>query len=313
MSDQIPTSFVKQFSANVFHLSQQKGSRLAPLVRNETQRGDSAFFDRIGAATATQKTSRHMDTPQIDTPHSRRRVTLVDYVYADLIDSADKIRSLNDPTSDYAMAAMWAMGRAKDDEIISAALGTAYGGVDGSSSVPLGNGQKVVATDGVDTDGVNLNVATLRRAKKTFDANDVDEMIMRHIVISSSQLESLLDETEVTSSDFNTVKALVRGEINTFLGFNFVRSERLDTTDSTTTFTLASGAVGSGSQTLAVGARRCFAWAQDGILLSTGMEVRGRISERDDKNYSTQVFAEMGVGSTRMEEEKVVEILCAES
>ena len=143
MSTQIPTAHVKQFSANVFHLSQQKGSRFRIAVRNESLRGKSGFFDRIGSVVAQKLTSRHSDTPQIDTPHSRRRVTMVDYAHADLIDEQDKIRTLFDPANPYAQAFMWAMGRAMDDEIISGALGTAFGGEDGGTSVTLPNSQKV--------------------------------------------------------------------------------------------------------------------------------------------------------------------------
>ena len=47
---------------------------------------------------------------------------MVDYEYADLIDNQDKIRTLIDPTSSYALAAAYAIGRAMDDEIISAAI-----------------------------------------------------------------------------------------------------------------------------------------------------------------------------------------------
>jgi len=311
MSSEITTAFVKQFSANVFHLSQQKGSRLAPLVRNESQRGKSAFYDRIGAVTAQKRVSRHADTPQIDTPHSRRRVTLVDYEWADLIDDADKLRMLIDPTSDYAQAAMWALGRAKDDVIIENALGNAYGGEEGASTVTLAAANKVAAFDGTATTGTNLNIKTLRKVKETFDANDVDESIPRYIAIGSSQLQALLGETAIQSADYNTVKALVQGEIDTFLGFKFIRTERLATLVGSFGYNKDTGAVESG-ETFAAGARRCFAWAQDGLLLATAKDVTGKISERADKSYSTQVYACMGIGATRMEENKVVEILCNE-
>ena len=312
MSSEITTAFVKQFSANVFHLSQQKGSRLAPFVRNESQRGKSAFYDRIGAVTAQKRTSRHADTPQLDTPHSRRRVTLVDYEWADLIDDADKLRMLIDPTSDYAQAAMWALGRAKDDVIIENALGNAYGGEEGSSTVTLADANKVAAFDGSATTGNNLNLQTLRKVKEKFDANDVDESIPRYIAIGSSQLNSLLGETSITSADFNSVKALVQGEIDTFLGFKFIRTERLATLAGSFTYNKDTGAYNSGSQTFDASARRCFAWAQDGLLLATAKDVTGKISERADKSYSTQVYACMGIGATRMEENKVVEVLCNE-
>jgi hypothetical protein len=314
MSSEITTAFVKQFSSNVFHLSQQKGSRLAAAVRNESQTGKSAFYDRIGAATAVKRTSRHADTPQIDSAHSRRRVTLSDYEWADLIDDVDKLRMLIDPTSDYAQAAMWALGRAKDDVIIEQALGTAYGGEEGATQVTIPLSQQIGAFDGSSTTGVNLNVATLRLAKEILDANDVDESIPRFLALGSSQLNNLLGETSVTSSDFNTVKALVQGEIDTFLGFKFIRTERLLQTSSTSgNWNKDTGKFVTGAgQTFATSARRCFAWASDGLLLATAKDIQGKVSERADKSYSTQVYASMGIGATRMEEEKLIEILCIE-
>ena len=56
----------------------------------------NAFFDQVGVATAVKRTTRHADTLQVDTPSSRRRVSLVDYEYADLIDNQDKVRTLID-------------------------------------------------------------------------------------------------------------------------------------------------------------------------------------------------------------------------
>ena len=309
MSTEITEAFVQQFRSDIFHLSQQKGSRLRSMVRNESQNGKSQFFDRLGSVTAQKKTGRHSDTPLIDTPHSRRRVTLNDYEHADLIDSADKIRLLIDPASPYSQAFMWAFGRAMDDEIISAALGNAYSGEDGSTTVSWPNTQKLVSV--ASSAGANLNVQALRRAKKKLDEADVDPSIPRHLAHQASQAENLLGETEVTSADYNTVKALVQGEINTFMGFNFVRLQRLNTQSGTLAFDTTSGAVGSGGGD-ADTYRRCIAWAEDGLLLSIGRDMVTRIGERADKSYSTQVYAEMGIGSTRLEEEKVVEILCAE-
>lgn len=314
MSNQIPTHFVDQFNSNVFHLAQQKGSRLQGAVRNESQNAESAFWDRIGSVDAIKRSGRHMDTPQLDTPHSRRRVTLEDYIYADLIDNPDLIRSLNDPTNDYAVAAINAMGRAKDDEIIAAALGNAFGGQKGGTAVPFPTAQRLAASDGATAAGVNLNVASLRRIKEKYWANEVEMDAGMFIGVSGSQLFSLLGETEVTSADFNTVRALVNGEVNQFMGFEFLHSERLDRETAAVTFDLSTHAVGAGAGTLPFAtSRRCFAWERNGLLLSTGQEIKTRISERPDKNYSTQVFVEMGVGATRMEEVRVVEILCNEA
>jgi hypothetical protein len=283
MSSNITTAFVQQYSANIQMLSQQMGSLLRDKVRLESVVGKNAFFDQVGAVTAVEKTSRHSDTPQIDTPHARRRVSLADYEFADLIDQQDKVRLLIDPTSSYAQAAAMAMGRAMDDVVISAALGTAFTGETGSTS--QANTNQIVHG------GVGLTITKLRQAKETLDLGSVDPSIPRNIIVSPKQITDLLGTTEVTSSDFNTVKALANGEINSFLGFNFIVSNRLAKSGTT---------------------RSCIAYAQDGIALGVGKDVNARIDERADKSYATQVYYCMSIGATRMEEAKVVEVQATE-
>ena len=94
MSSQITTSFVEQYSSNIAMLSQQMGSKLRSSVDVETVTGKNAFFDQVGVTAAQLRTSRHGDTPQIDTPHSRRRVSLATYEWGDLVDDADKVSFL---------------------------------------------------------------------------------------------------------------------------------------------------------------------------------------------------------------------------
>ena len=287
MSSQITTAFVQQYSNNVQMLSQQKGSLLRNVVDAETIVGKNAFFEQVGQATAQKRVSRHSDTPQIDTPHARRRVSMVDYEYADLIDKQDQVRTLIDPTSSYAQAAAFALGRAMDDEIISAVSGTAFSGETGSTSVPLPSAQKITESG---TDG--LTIAKLRNAKELFDSASVDPSIPRYIVVGPKQISDLLGTTQVTSSDFNTVKALANGEINSFLGFNFITSNRLS---------------------IASSKRLCLAFAMDGVKLALGQDIMTRIDERSDKGYATQVYVCMTMGATRMEEEKVVTIQAHEA
>jgi len=290
MSNQITTAFVQQYSSNVQMLSQQMGSVLREAVDVESVVGKNAFVDQVGKTTAVLRTSRHADTPQIDTPHSRRRVSLADYEWADLIDNADKVRLLIDPTSSYAKAAAAAMGRAMDDVIIAALGGTAYTGETGSTSVTLPTAQKTATSD--QSDG--LTVAKLLSAKKILDLADVDPSLPRFIVCGPTQISDLLNTTEVKSSDYNTVKALAMGQLDSFLGFKFIMSNRLkfDATNTTD--------------------RLVYAFTSDAIKLAIGQDVVARIDERADKSYSTQVYYSMSIGATRMEEEKVVQIPCNE-
>jgi hypothetical protein len=291
MSNQITTAFVQQYGANVQMLSQQMGSRLREAVDVESITGKNAYFEQIGSVAAQVRTSRHASTPQIDTPHSRRRVSLADYEWADLIDDADKVRMLIDPTSSYAKAAANAMGRSIDDVIITALGGTAYSGETGATSVALPSTQKFATSN--QSDG--LTIAKLLDAKKKMDLADVDPSLPRYVVCGATQISDLLNTTEIKNSDFNTVKALAQGQVDSFLGFKFIMSNRLSFDASNTDDRLV------------------FAFTKDAIKLAIGKDVTARISERDDKSYSTQVYYCMSVGATRMEEEKVVQIPCHEA
>lgn len=294
MSIQITTAFIQQYRANVEHLVQQKGSRLRPLVRTETQNAEFDFYDRIGATSAQEVTGRHQDTPLINVPHDRRRVSLRDFDWADLIDRPDRIRMLIDPTSPYSQNAAYALGRKMDEVILDAAFGSVYTGKTGSSTVSFPAGQQV-AVDYVETGSAansGLTIGKLRRAKQILDQNEVDPTERRYIAMTAKQMTDLLRTTEVTSADYNTVRALVQGEINSFMGFEFVRTELVRTNASSH--------------------RRCVAWAQSGLLLAVGQDIVTDIGPRRDKRNSTQVYVSASFGATRMEEEKVVEIICAE-
>ena len=277
MSNQITTAMVEQYKSNVLMLAQQKGSKLRGTVRSEMVTGKNAYFERIGAVDMVDATSRHDDTPQIDTPHSRRRVSLTTSRFADLIDNADKVRTLIDPTSPYAMNAAWAAGRKMDAVIVAALAGNAYAGVAGATTVALPSAQKVAAAS------AGLTIAKLRSAREILLAADIDLDMGATCIINPAGLTDLLSATEITSSDYNTVKALVQGQVDTFLGFKFRVSTQ-------------------------VTALKAFVYAKNSVVLAIGSEPNVRISERADKNYATQVFVEMDIGATRVEDEGVVEI-----
>lgn len=302
MSTQITTAFVDQFKANILLLSQQKQSLLRQVCRMEDVTGDTMYVERIGATEMQAMTSRHGDTPQVDTPHSRRKLTMDDFNWADLIDNVDKLKMLIDPQSTYAQNAVMAANRKIDDVIITALGGSAWSGHTGATEVyNYASGEcRCIESDGVietagsepdDATATGLTIAKLLTCKQLLDDAEIDPARQRYVVTNPYNINQLLNTTEVKSSDYNTVKALAMGQINTFMGFKFLMSTRLaadaDDTDST----------------------NCYAFAQDAIVLAISEEPTVRISERDDKNYSTQVYVEMSLGATRVEGPAVVEIL----
>lgn len=293
MSTQITTAMVEQYKANVYHLTQQKTSKLRRACRVESVTGKNAFYEQIGSTAARVRTSRHADTPRMDTPHARRRVSLQSYDWADLIDHEDRVRMLIDPASPYASAASMAMGRAMDDLIIAAADGTAYTGVDGSTSTAYDSTMTVdvqVRWPGVSADDCGLNVAKILEAAKLLGQNDVDPDEEKYLVVNARQIKSLLQDTKISSADFNAVKPLVSGEVSMFGGFTIIPCNRIGTDANSDD--------------------KCLFWAKGGMLLGIGKDITTRVSERPDKNYATQVFASMDIGATRMEEVRVGYIEC---
>jgi len=287
MSFEITTAMVQQYNDNVVLLQQQKPSRLRPCVREESVQGEYGFFDQIDSTAAQKRTSRHGDTPLISTPHVRRRVAPIAYDWADLIDNFDRPTLITDPTSKYAVNAVAAMNRAIDDEIIACALATAYGGRDGTSTYafPTSTHQIAHASKGLD-------LTKLLTAKEILDSYENDPDEPRFLILNAKQVTALLQTTEIKSADYNTVKALAAGQIDSFLGFKFIRTERLTKVSTT---------------------RSCLAWSQSSILLGIGTDIITRVSERADKNYATQVYVGMFIGATRMDEKGVVEIQATET
>jgi hypothetical protein len=293
MSFNITTHFVQQYTTNVQLLLQQKGSKLRNTVTVGSYTGKAAkAIEQVGPVTAQKRTIRHGDTPLISTPADARWVFPVDYEWADLIDDQDKLRMLIDPTSSYSQNGAYALGRAMDDEIISAFFATAKTGENGSDNTVFGVDQDVVVATG-STGATGLNISKLREAKKILMQNEVDiDNDPLFCIITAQQHDDLLNEAQAISLDYNTRPVLVDGKITAFMGFNFVHTERLP--------------LNSSSQ------RRVPAFAKSGMHLGMFNDINTMISERADKGYATQVYVKGTFGATRTEEGKVVEIVCAE-
>lgn len=286
MSNQIDVARVEQYKANIMMLAQQRGSRLTGSVRTDSNIvGKRAYFERIGPTEDVEVTARHMDTPLINTPHSKRSVVMRDYIWADLVDDVDKLKMIIDPTNPYAVNAAWAAGRRRDTQIIAAINGTAETGEGGSGSQVLPTSQKIPAG------GTGLTLAKLRSAKEILDAAEVDPDIMRYFLVSAKQVNDLLQINEVIDADYANIKALVNGQVDTYMGFKFIRTERLTKTGSD---------------------RDCLVYLQSGVGLALPQDISVRIDERPDKNYSMQVFMKHSVGAVRLEDVQVVEVKCAE-
>jgi hypothetical protein len=151
------------------------------------------------------------------------------FVSSTLEDPKDALQMAIDPKSTMMQAKMSAFNRTTDDLLIAAMGGTAYTGQNGATPVTFTAGNKI--TYNQFSSGNGLTKAKVLRASRLLNSYEV-ETNDRFLVHTAAQVEDLLNTTEVTSSDYNVIKALYMAELNTWCGFNFIRSERL-VTDST--------------------------------------------------------------------------------
>jgi len=292
MSVNIPTHYAQQFATNIQLLLQQKGSKLRPFVTSDTYIGEQASpVDQIGAVEMQAVTGRFEAMGRVDAATDRRWVLPTDWDLPQLIDSFDKLRLLTDPESAYVQNAVFAAGRKMDDLIIEAFFGTAKTGKSGSTNTSHSN--DVTVAYGA-SGNVGLTVTKLRRALKLLKAAEVDvDMDPITCVITAQQEFDLLAEAQVISLDYNEKPVLVDGKLTKFLGMNFIHCERLDVDGS--------------------GYRRVPVFAKSGMHLGLWNDITTDVSQRKDlKGLPFQVYVYMTAGATRLEENKVVEIECAE-
>lgn len=294
MSINIPNHYAQQYATTVELLLQQKGSKLRNAVMSGSYIGEQASpVDQIGSVEMQEVSGRFEPMGRVDADTDRRWVLPSDFDLPQLIDSFDKLRLLTDPESAYVQNAVFAAGRKMDDLIIDALFGTSKTGKTGSTDTSFPAGQQVAVDFGA-SGNVGLTVAKLREARKKLKAAEVDmdsEMIT--CIITAEQEDDLLAEAQIISLDYNEKPVLVDGRLNSFLGINFVHCERLDVDGSSY--------------------RRIPVFAKSGMHLGIWNDITTDISQRKDlKGLPFQSYVYMTAGATRIEEEKVVEIKCAE-
>ena len=188
---------------------------------------------------------------------------------------------------------MSAAANRQGDDIVIAAFDAAAGtGVDGATSVVFDTAFSfTIAASG------NMDVNACRVARRLLEAAENEEddgMNMWFAVLTASGRESMLAETEVTSSDFNTVKALVQGQVDTFLGFKFLKSQRTPIVTATDV-------------------RSNFFWVKSSMGYCNSQTPRGFMDILPTKRHSIQVRYEMDAGATRLDEKGVVRVLSDET
>ena len=318
----IETSFVQRYAQDVQLDLQQSESRLRNIVSVKPDcSGLVEFMDKIGKVSAEKVTSRFADSPILPVKHSRRKVSSQGFDWGTAVVDWDMRRMNYDVIRPYATNAAMAMNRKMDELIIEAAFGTHYGSSDGDMTattghswddlVASGTASKNKTETGFDVKAAGHRIANdfaysgaqvsielspdkLLRARRrlqeqeveTYDQSGVPNLF---IICSAKQIEAMLQNEKVQSTDFNDIHALVTGKVNYFAGFQFIRYEGLP---------------------LSGGFEQVLAMHPNALGLCIWADVTARIDELPNKRFLPYVYYKMDMGATRLDEKLMVEIQC---
>lgn len=294
---QVPEHHVKAFTTNVMLDVQRQGGlfRMCVTSANYTGEGVQAV-NYIGQARFNKRQSRWDDTKLTELAHTQRWLGPEDNDFATLIDRLDTLRMIYDPTNPYVEAVRIGYGVEEDTTIINAFFANAFTGKLGATSTPFD------PANVIPLNATGLTVAKLRLARMRLKQNRIALIGARsttgrgeqpYIACTAKHKDDLLGETQTTSSDFAAIKALVDGEVNRFMGFEFIECEDV----------LQDPAVPT-TDMLPV-------WVQSGMHVGDWQNLNVQITPRADKNNIPQIHACFTQGATRLHEKKVLKIEAA--
>jgi len=331
MADQtIPKNYVIDFKEGYTQAFQQMTTKFRSIMEEDTFKGEYVTFDRIGLADdMNEVTTRLGDTPNNDVAHERRRIFAKDYDWGKGIDKNDLRRVSSDPTNEYTTAAL-ASAKRQIDKIAVAAfdadvqtdkngqttvsfVGTnsnritvgavsnenGYVSTAGDFQVQAGNNEGIdVAVDfqrgggGANSNITKDKLIAVREAMQTLEGLEDEDDGMINFVLAPSQQAALLNISEVVDADFNSVRTLVNGRVDTWLGFKFIYSNLLKKT---------------GSE------RECYAIGPRGMKLGISEDINVDMFRHTGKKNRPWIQIEMSMNALRMYGEHVAKVRCDES
>ena len=299
MSTSIGTTFdqawINTYETNLRHALQQMDSKLANAVEFGTMEGEKHRFTFIGAAEMHEVIDRMEKTVFQDTKFENRWVFHRFFNHAWMFDrNMDVKKMLTDPQSDKLKSAVAAARRQKDAVIIEAFDKTVRSGKDAEKSVAFDASTQEIGVQFGGSTNSGLTMKKLHELRARMDEAEVDPNAPQYLAISPRVLQKFLEtEKEMSSSEYNSVKALINGDLNHFMGFEWIRTNMLKDTE---------------------GVRSCFAWSKPAIKLAVSMDVRllGP-TPHADYNLNDVYLVEMGFDAVRLYDPAVFRIQCDET
>jgi len=236
MSAGLSAAAQQQFDSEVKHAFQTAGVlRGTTTIRNDVV-GDIYKFRKMGKGLANQKASSADVTP-MGVTHNLISCTLGNWNAPEYTDIFDAKEVNFDEKTELQQTISGALGRRYDQLVLDAL----------AAATPAAT-ITVAST---------LTINDLIEASKNLNDKGVPSG-GRHIATTAADLEGLLKDSNnmVGSSDYNNVKALVSGELNTFMGFNFHIIE-----------TRAEGGLSANG----------FAWHESAVGVAVGMDITAKV------------------------------------
>lgn len=302
MSDAtISGSYVETYNDSLEMLSQQERSLFRDAVTVDTGVTGEGLVpvEQIAAAEAIDIVSRYQEKPLVETVHDRRWVFPVHKGWGDIVDRIDKLKINIELNGKYTKTGVAAINRAIDTEVISKFFATALTGRSGGTSTTFPSGNIIAVDEGAAAD-TGMNVDKLLLARQTIlegdvnIENDMDNQL--YCAISPLQERELLEQVKVVNKDYQDSAVLAGGGkmLKEWFGIKFIVSNRLNADSNTD--------------------RECPFWSKSGMNLSMWQDIIGDVSLRTDLNLNPDhISVNASFGSTRIEEAKVMKILCDES
>lgn len=311
----ISNAYQREFSNTIFNLVATKGGAFAGKVDERSQIGEFSNYPTLGMAVAAASSTDHgADTVIADLTHGFRVCARSPYDLALMIDKFEEVQAVANYKSPYAIRLSEALVRKRDIETIKGIFGTALTGKTGGGTAAFDYTNQVIAVGTGSTGATGMNVDKIKAVKAKFWRSGYSSQDKMYIAMTGGQISDLLGQTEVTSADYNTVRALVNGEVGQLMGIEIVQSELVPfaATDGSAELTW-SATTDRPVDTDTTTTRLCVAWIKNAIIVGEAPKMEISIDKRPDKKNSWQVFGLISVGCVRLEEDGAIAVPCLEA
>jgi hypothetical protein len=282
MPQSIDNNLITQFSDQLHVKAQQIRARLKPFFMMIPMIGDQFAYDGLGDVEARELVGRINPTVFDDIEHNRRKIRRRRFVVTLPIDASDVRGMLLNPQGPYASASIMAMERVFDRVGIEAATADVLTGRDFGTTVTFAadGGNTVNATGGA-------TYATLLEVNKFWRNNEVGNQIPERkiLLITGTEEEDFMAETELTSGDFSRQFVVDQGEITKGVGLQFV---------------IYGADVANPLLSVTAGVRDCLAMTERGLVYGLSKNMSVTVKDRPDlvETAQVQIIGELGAVRT---------------